>query len=221
MKRKSLIICLTGVDGAGKTTLAKMLTNSLNSGNKKFKYIHARSIPLISRPVIFLGELIFLHKENISNDYSKYNHRKKSVIIKHSFLSKVYEYICLCDYTLQSFIKLNLHIIQNHNIICDRYIYDDIISDLSVDLNYSKEKLIRIINQVLSILPKPDKIILIDVPEETAYSRKHDIYSVDYIKERRKIYLEMAKEYSMFILDGTKTTKELLQELEWKILKII
>jgi len=41
-----------------------------------------------------------------------------------------------------------------------------------------------------------------DVAESTAYSRKHDIPSINYLKERRKIYLALAKALNIPVVNG-------------------
>ena len=46
---------------------------------------------------------------------------------------------------------------------------------------------------LLSLIPKDSRLIVIDVDESIAYNRKHDIPSINYLKERRKLYLTLAK----------------------------
>ena len=52
-------------------------------------------------------------------------------------------------------------------------------------------------------------IFLLDLPEELAYQRKGDVPSIDYLAERRKIYLNMDKDYNTVALDATKGLTEL------------
>jgi dTMP kinase len=61
----------------------------------------------------------------------------------------------------------------------------------------------------LNLLPKPDLVFLVNLPEEVAYQRKDDIPSVDYLKKKRAVYLRMEKKYKMTIIDGSKELADL------------
>lgn len=209
MKSKAFLICFTGIDGTGKTTLSKELVELLNKKGIKCKYVYARLNAYILKPFILVGNSVFLRGRNISENYSEYSNTKRRAIEKHSFLSSVYQRILLFDYVLQVFFKVKLPLIFGKNIVCDRYVYDTVITDLSVDMNYSRDMVISLLNKLLRFFPEPDIAFLIDVPEEIAYQRKDDISSIQYLKERRNIYLNIGKEYEMMILDGSKRLEEL------------
>ena len=97
---------------------------------------------------------------------------------------------------------------RHKNIVCDRYIYDTVV-DLATDLNYSDSKRNSVLRNFLRLSPKPDMIFLIDLPEEIAYQRKTDVPSINYLRERREIYLNIGKECGMTLLDGSKELGEL------------
>lgn len=64
----------------------------------------------------------------------------------------------------------------------------------------------------------PDILFLIDLPEEIAHKRKDDVPSVDYLRDRRKMYLYIGNEYKMTILDGSMPLDELkyrVKEYTW------
>ena len=219
MKTKGFLICFTGLDGTGKTTLSKELVELLNRKGVKCKYVYARLSPFVLKPFISIGRLIYHLRKNLSENYSEYSNTKRRTIEKHSFLSSVYQQILLFDYIVQIFFKVKLPLIFGKNIVCDRYIYDTVITDLSVDMNYSKDRVITLLNNLLHFFPEPDITFLIDVPEEIAYQRKNDIPSVNYLKERREMYLNIGKEYRMVILDGTKKLEGLQCEIEERMFR--
>lgn len=219
MKSKAFLICFTGIDGSGKTTLSKELVELLNKKGVKCKYVYARLSPFVLKPFISIGRLIFHLGNDISKNYSEYSNTKRRAIIRHSFLSRVYQQILLFDYLLQIFFKVELPLVFGKNIVCDRYIYDTVITDLSVDMNYSKDKVINLLNNLLRFFPEPDMTFLIDVPEEIAYQRKDDMPSVDYLKERRKRYVDVGNEYGMVILDGSKGLDELKNMIQKRAFK--
>ena len=219
MKSKGFLICFTGIDGTGKTTLSKELVELVNKRGIKCKYVYARLSLFILKPFFLIGEFVFLHKKDIFKKYSEYASTKRKAIKKHYLLSKVYQQLLLFDYMLQIFFKIKLPLIFGRNIVCDRYIYDTVITDLSVDMNYSKERVINLLNKLFLFFPVPDLTFLIDVPEEIAYQRKDDTPSVAYLKDRRERYLYVGREHGMVILDGTKKLEELQCEIEKEVSK--
>ncbi len=215
--KKGFLICFTGLDGTGKTTLSKRLTKFLGTQGIKCSYVYARLKPFISRPFIVIGEIVFLRKKNIFENYIEYSNIKKNAIKKYSFLSAIYQQILILDYILQIFLKINIPLILGRNIVCDRYIYDTVITDISVDMNYSKGKVIKTLYKLFYLCPKPDIIFLVDIPENIAFARKNDIPSIMYLKDRRDAYLIVGKEFNVSILDGTKS----LNMLDSMIQKIV
>jgi dTMP kinase len=213
----AFFICFTGIDGTGKTTLSKELVELLNEKGVNCKYVYARLNPIILKPFILIGEWIFLRGSEISENYSEYSNTKRKTMEIHSFLSRIYEQILLLDYMLQVFFKVKVPLIFGKNIVCDRYIYDTVITDLSVDMNYSEDKTIRLLDNIFRFFPEPDITFLVDVSEEIAYERKNDIPSILYLRERRDMYLNIGKKCEMVILDGSKKREELQCEIEKKV----
>lgn len=202
-RNKGIMICFTGIDGAGKSTLARQLTQFLNIKGFEYTYVYARLKPFILKPFIFLGEKIFLKNKNIFDDYIDYSNTKKKAFRKHELLSKIYYRILILDYLFQIYFKVKLPLMLGKNIICDRYIYDSVITDISVDMNVSHDKVISLLNKLLYYFPKPEITFIIDIPEEIAYQRKKDIPSIDYLRDRRKMYLDVAKTFGFIVLDGS------------------
>ena len=209
MKFKSFLICFTGIDGSGKTTLAKYLVETMTQNGIKCKYVYGRLEPFILKPFIILGGKIFLRGADMFEDYAQYSSVKNRAIKQHSFLFSFYRRILLFDYLLQILFRVRIPFMLGKTIVCDRYVYDTIITDLSVDTNYSKSEITDLIKRFFYITPKPDLAFLIDLPEEVAFQRKDDTPSMEYLRERRNIYLNIGREYGMIILDGSKELDEL------------
>lgn len=209
MRFKSSLICFTGIDGSGKTTLAKYLVETMTQNGIKCKYVYGRLEPFILKPFIMLGGKMFLRGADMFEDYAKYSVVKNRAIKQHSFLFSFYRRILLFDYLLQILFRVRIPFMRGKIIICDRYVYDTIITDLSVDTNYSKSEITDLIKRFFYITPKPDLAFLIDLPEEVAFQRKDDTPSMEYLRERRNIYLNIGREYGMIILDGSKELDEL------------
>jgi len=210
-KQKNFFICFTGIDGSGKTTLAKKTVISLGKNGVECSYVYNRYKPIILRPLIFIGNFLFFNKsDKIYVNYTKHLTSKRK-IFNIKILSVFYESILLFDYFFQIFFKIKLPLLLDRKIICDRYIFDTIVTDLAVDLEYSNEKIIRLLDFCFKLFPKPDLIFLIDILEETAFKRKNDVPSIDYLRDRRKIYLKISNKYNMKIINGSNSLDKLEQ----------
>jgi dTMP kinase len=210
MKIKGSLICITGIDGVGKTTLAKNLIKMMED-DVRFEYVYGRLKPFILRPFIILGQKLFLKGKNIFSDYTNYKNTKKCLSKNYPILAWIYQALLLFDYFIQMLLKIKIRLLFGKNIICDRYIYDVVITDLSIDFNYSEKDVIKVLHYMLLLLPEPDIVFLIDLPEEIAYRRKNDIPSIDYLRDRRRTYLSLTKEFEMVILNGSQSLEELRQ----------
>lgn len=207
--RELKLICFIGVDGSGKTTLAKYLIEVMRENGVQYKYVYGRLEPFILKPFITIGRKVFLRGKDMFEDYKGYSGKKRDAIKRHPFLFEFYRYLLLFDYFLQIFFRVKLPHLLGKNIICDRYVYDTVITDLSVDMNLSSTEIKNMIKRFFYIAPKPDLTFLIDLPEEIAFQRKNDTPSIDYLRERRHIYLDIGREEEMAVLDGTRNLDEL------------
>ncbi len=213
-----MFACFTGIDGSGKSTLARNLVARLEASGVKSQYVYSRFRPQLIKPLAIAGHALFLRNKNIYKDYSGYSDTRRA-LFRNRFLSFVYERILLLDYCLQVIVKVKFPLVMGRNIVCDRYVYDTVITDLAPDMGYSLGKIDQELKRCFLILPKPDIVFLIDTPEEIAFRRKKDVPSIDYLKDRRKLYLEVGREHNMVILDGSKDLESLMQEIWSKIPK--
>lgn len=213
--RNKLIICFTGIDGCGKTTLAKILVRMMNERGIKGKYVHNTYKSFLLRPFMSIIKILLFRGKTIRKNYSEYVNLTKK-IYNIPFLPTLYQYLVLLDYLFITIFKIIILLLFNKAIVCDRYLYD-VIVNLAIELNYSNDKIKNILKKSLYLFPEPDFVFLIDLPEEIAYHRKNDIPTMNYIKSRRKIYLKIQEELKMTVLDGTKKLEELQREIEREV----
>jgi dTMP kinase len=213
---KPKLICFIGIDGSGKTTLAKSLTNELNDYGFKCTYVYGRYVPMLSKPIVRLGKRILLGNKDIVK-YQAYSTAKSDAVAKHGLLSFIYLNIILFDYMLQVFFKIILPEMSGVTVISDRYVYDTVINDIPRS-NNNLETIENLIEKCFQIAPKPDLVFLIDLDENVAFKRKNDTPSIDYLATRRNIYLQLGKRYEMIVLDGTRTFDELKCEIKRSVL---
>jgi len=199
-RRKNLFICFIGIDGSGKTTLAQRLVARLDAEKIPVKYVWGSTDMHLSKLLVAIAKATFLRGSSASENYMEY---KKSVnrIFRNPFIAQCYKSLLLFEQFYQSIYKVRIPLLFGKTVVCDRYIYDTALG-LSVDLDQSKERLVNEVRRLLKMFPKPDLVFLIDIAEETAFARKNDVYSIDYLKLRRQRYLAMSREFKMECLNG-------------------
>ena len=173
---------------------------------------------MLTRPFWWLARGLFFRGENRTRNYAGYTARKKAVL-RNGFLSAVHEISVRWDYRLQAFFKVVLPLRLGKNLLCDRYYYDTVISDLAPDLEFSPIRIRKTLDQYARSLPTPDVAFLLDVPESVSLSRKNDIVDAAYVAERRALYRELAQGGGLIVLDGTLPMDELRERAAAAILQ--
>ena len=220
-----ILICIIGIDGSGKSTLAKALVTKM-SGNRvktkywwcKFESFKFESLMIRLFKTISRASALCLIGRNKNED-----NRYSAKLAKNSLPSIIYQYFVLFSYVYRIFLNVRLPLLFGKSVICDRYVYDTV-TDFVVDFGYSKEKIQTMLKIFFCVVPKPQLVFLIDLPEEIAYQRnlpKHDISSVTYLSIRRRIYLNINGEHKMTLLDGTKNLRDLESEVQSKVKEVV
>ena len=199
--KKGLLICFMGIDGSGKTTLAKKLAAELTKHNIKCEYLWwlEAENSVLRRILRFLDRS---SNEKISKN-NVYNPRKSI-----NFFMLIYLYLVLLDYLRQLISRVWLPINLGKVVVCDRYIYDTIIA-FSIEFNYSQRKFQRMFKLFSSLSPKPDIFFLVAVPEDVAFKRKDDIPSIESLSKPMAMYTKLGKQMNVKVIDGTKNLEEL------------
>lgn len=221
---KRLLIVLTGIDGSGKTTQARMLLENFNRDGIEALYVWSRWEPFIIRPFIRVWKKN-LKKEgaeqNSSDGYDKMKGGKRRLLE-----NPVFRWLWLAaffiDYGFQIFVKIRLNLIVNKLVVSDRIFYDSII-DQAINLDTKKDWLIKSMNSFWFeiLFPKPDLVLFIDCPGEIAFNRKEDAPNVEYLEDRRKLYLKLSEEQGWIRLDGTLSENEIAGRIRDIVYQIV
>ena len=207
--RKGRFFCLIGIDGSGKTTIAKMLAQE----NDKWEYVHALYLTRLLWPFLWFGRTFLLCGKDKRSNPEEYSSSKKKVVKGLRILNGTYIVIALMDYLSQVFLEVYLPLKFGVNLICDRYLYDTMIN-ISMNTNYDAIKIDRLLTMWFKLFPKPDLTILLDLDEDVAWNRKNDIPSKYYLKERRELYLSLAKLKHFKVVDSNQSLQIVYSQIE-------
>ena len=173
--------------------------------------MHSYHEPFLLKPFKAFAKIVFMRRTDEFKEYAVYRERKSAASGRHKIFSRIYVLIWILDYMLQLFFRVSLPKLLGKYLVVDRYVFDAVLN-ISLTADLSLRTSYRIIDLLLKIIPKPDVVFIIDLPEEVAFSRKDDIQSVDYLRERRHLYLKMADRYRFLKLDGQLKPKKLLTQ---------
>jgi len=201
------------MDGSGKTTLARRLTERLRQQGYDTEYVHGilihQSLLNLVKPI---AQRLFMRGTDEQADYVQYRKVKTSASRRHPVLSGLYGAIYFFDYLLEAIRLVTIPVLARKMVVADRYIYDLVLNvALAIDRPY--DSLAWLVNVFFLLNPRPDQVFVIDAPEEVAFSRKADVHAIEYLQERRSQYLALARRYGFRILDGQADPDELLDQV--------
>lgn len=198
------IIYLSGIDGCGKTTQAKLLVEALRQKGLNTEYMWFRWEPTVRKIVkIFrYARAIPVAKdgENIA-EFENAEQRKwlkfKRYILTNSFIKTSWLYYASADYFMAY--KRRFKKVAADVIVMDRYI-DDFVIDQAVNLNLPPECSSNIKNNYfLAKFHFPNHNIIIDLPAAEGYARKSDGTSLSYLETRETYYRAMLGRHTLHL----------------------
>jgi len=211
MYKNKNFICLAGIDGSGKSTVAEHIISCTKG---KYHYIWARWEPCLLSPFV-----TFINKKSRNSiqkpdDDAQYKNKQnfKNNLLRFSFVKHLWLFLAEIDYFLQLLRKVVYPYITHRNIICDRYIYDFYIDQL-INLQENPGSMKKfILKRILSIFPKPDLLLYIDISPKTGNTRKQDGTSISYLAQRKEYYDQLSNIYTTIIIDGEAELGDVLEK---------
>lgn len=161
-------LCVLGVDGAGKSTMINGLISKLGSRVKEIEVIHLK--PRFKRSV---DEVV-----TVCTD-------PHALPPRNAFFSIAK----LTSWVFLYHIKYNFHGHKNSTLLVwDRYIYDVLVDPRRYRVALPK----WLLSIFVTLAPRNDLVVILDVPVEVAYARKQEVALEDLIGIRAN-YLKLAK----------------------------
>lgn len=194
-------ICLSGIDGSGKTTHLHTLIRKLGELGFHCKYISLRGMyfRFVSLPLLYLCRILGYEEKIVAEGNERYVRHPN--LIHSSAIKLLWTTLFLIDMYLLAVLR-GYFWSRAEVILCDRYMADSIV-DLMVALKDDTVYSGRI-GKFFLFLTRPDMILLLDVDEEEAFKRKKDMLNLEQLGLRRNLYRKMASELGIPIIDASR-----------------
>jgi thymidylate kinase len=213
------IISIIGIDGSGKTTLAKRIVSEKIFNGRDSIYVYARFVPLLSRPIVIVAQEVLGKRSTENPSVFMVARDKKRSILRKRPIAFLQEMIFLVDYIIQLPLKINRPYRRGVLIVCDRYIEDTILTDLAPDLGWGLNTIISKIERLSRFFPKPDVTLFLSIKPEIAMRRKTDIPDIEYVRERSEKYEAFSRKTNAIIIDANRDKDIVFEEVKRAILE--
>lgn len=190
------IITISGLDGSGKSTQIELLKKHLEAQGRKVFYFHAIEFGLANK----ISSLSCCHNEKVKGKGAVTKSNFFGIILRRMFLmADLLRFRCL----LRKLKKNGFDYL-----ISDRYFYDTVINIKYLAKSSKKLPCERFIIA-------PDKAIYLKTSPENIMSRKRKPeQGLEYLKDKEKLYDEMAKEYNFLVVDGNREKEEVFTKIK-------
>jgi thymidylate kinase len=209
LPRRSRIIALSGIDGAGKSSQAESLREALDRLGRhaviEWSPAHVISLNVVARPI---RKLLGYGPQSTLPDRVNPDLRPSAypTVVVHTWVT-----IAAFATALSLWRAVWSHLGRGRVVICDRYTLD-----FATFLAYRhgiKHKL-RFQRWLLrTAAPRPMTAYLLDVPPEVALARKKDQYVLPELRRQAALYRSFSTEFNVLTLDGEQPVDALCKEI--------
>jgi len=222
------LICLTGVDGCGKSTQARILKERMEDSGWETATVWTGGRPYVSRPLVRLVKRRLrapVQQDDgsfeartagaePSDEFGEYLSKSNAMFQQYWPLRRGWTDVSLTEHAIEANLAVQPHLRAGRAVICDRYIFKSIVN-LAILLDIELTALPGLLRHpAVALVPRPDLYFLMDLPAEVAAARKTDLPSLEYVARRVPVYRALAAYARMPVVDATQTP-EVVAERIW------
>ena len=208
-----ILITLSGIDGAGKSTQLRFLRDYLESKNHKVKYLWTRggNTPGMNLLKDILRKIA--GKRLPSSGHSS----KRDEMLTKPLIQKLWLTIAIFDLARIYGINIRWFMFNGYSVVCDRYIWDTLIDFKIMFPNINIEKWL-IWKILIYITPIPYRSVLLMIPLEISEKRcdqKYEPFPDTPERRRRRYNLYETSSHKKYwdIIDSTKTEEAVFNDI--------
>lgn len=191
--RKLLPQCiyLTGCDGTGKSTQAKLLVKRLEHSGVPVKHLWLRFPFLFSAPLLAFARWrgYSWHEEAVVR-HGYWNFRQSWI------LRTLFPWVLFIDAFIAATFKLYLPLWRGETIVCERFVLDMLI-DMAVAFDDPMFYLRPPARLFLRLLPRQVRVIVLDLDAESIQARRPDLLTDHHLEARLVAFRRMVAGLSL------------------------
>ena len=181
-----MVVSLSGIDGAGKSTQIHELESWLRQSGLRTRIVTFwDDVVVLSRVREFMSLRLFRGDQGIGSPEKPLNRRDKNVTSPPVTALRLLLY--LADALSLQWSIRRLSAGKTDVVIFDRYIYDEL-ANLPIDRPWAR----AFVWLVVRLVPKPDVTYVIDADPRRAWARKPE-YPLEFLRRNRDAYLMLAQ----------------------------
>lgn len=207
-----MIICITGIDGSGKTLQAQRLVAQLRAAGHPAAYAWTGGRAYLTRPLIWAAKRL-LRAPRVARGgggqgeggsgtaYGAYLASTRRVLGR-PWLRAIWRHISLLEHSAEILAVTMPHLLRGRIVVCDRYIYDSLVG-IAVLAGEGPAELRAAMGAARRYpVPRPELWVLIDLPAAVAFARRGDVVDVAFLERRAPLYRALAEALGARVVDG-------------------
>lgn len=201
MSQKPIFICITGIDGVGKTTHVNLILEYLREKGIKCQYKWLRFHHLFSLPLLAFCRIAGYTRLSTLGNSQKCSYHE---FYKSRFVSAVYPWILFFDTFLFTTVKVYIPMLFGTSIVCDRFVYDTLIDIAVATKNHNIYK--RPIGKLfLKLIPKNARFVTLVLDKSTIFSRRPELMYDITFDERNTLYQKLISIFDIHVIKNNGT----------------
>lgn len=212
--RDFILICFTGVDGAGKTTQAQQLVRWLNEAGYPAVYSWSGSRSPLTRPFTkwIKGKLEPRRTTktraaatvNMAAPAERSSYLAKTQRLFRSPLARsLWLNFTLYEHAIKIWLTVWPLLLRKQVVVCDRYLYDSVLN-IALLSGVEPDELAPMLRLPPGCtVPRPTLQFFLNLPDDAASKRKAELTDLPLLRRRALLYRSAAQLLGMEILDAT------------------
>ena len=194
------LVALCGIDGTGKSTQAENLAAWARERGLRADVLWCRWDPLLARPAIRLLNR-YSSRGATSEAGTEHDRRRglKRRVLSIAPLRAAWRSLMVLDYGIRTSVRVRRARRRLDLLVLDRY-WHDVIVDLSAGSEMAKPPRLLTL-----LLPRPDRVVVLELPEEVAIMRQPDALDLTHLRQRRRLYSVVASQPDAALVDASGT----------------
>lgn len=195
MSQKPMFICITGIDGVGKTTHVNLILEHLRKKGVKCQYKWLRFYHLFSLPLLAFCRIAGYTRLSTLGNSQKCSYHE---FYKSKFVSAIYPWILFFDTFLFTTIKVYIPMFFGTTIVCDRFVYDTLIDMAVATKNHGIYK--KCVGKAfLKLIPKNALFVRLDLDKSIIFSRRPELKDDITFDERYSLYEDLSYRFNIMV----------------------